>query len=418
MKNNHSLKINFLTKTILSGLIASTFLSSNSFAAAYSSNMYSASGISTSYAGSATGLHDASDMFFNAANLSDLNSSQAILSLSYLDLRIDGDNLSSFDSSGNQVSGADVQDAGLNSLVPSFYLALPINDKATFGFAVTTPFGLATKYNDESLVSSYATESNVVTNNFNPTISYKVNDNLNLAIGAQVQYYKASLGKNLNSLGYAKSRGSDWGYGYTLGATYKINDKAKVGLGYRSKIDHKVEGTTNIYSDSSLSTGFNLNTTTPESADLGVSYKVNDKATIAYDLIWTRWSRVNDITVRNFNSLGDDVTTFKWHDSFMHAIGLNYEHCKKLTLRTGLAFEKEGMSNATLEARIPAGDRYWTSLGFNYKITDSFSIDASYVHQFFEKVSVSTDASTYSNSVSGNFKTKVDVYSIAIKKDF
>lgn len=370
--------------------------------AGYSSNLYSASGLSTSYAGSATGMHDSSDMFFNAATLSDLENSQFILSASYLDLGIKVNNYSGG-------SGSGVKDAGEEALVPSIYFATPINEQLTFGFAVTTPFGLGTKYDPESRVAQSAVDSSVITHNFNPSISYKFNDKLALAIGAQAQYYKATLSKIYGGE-LAKSHGSDWGYGYNLGLTFKPTNEIKLGLGYRSKIDHKVEGTTNINA-ADIRQSMSLATTTPESIDAGISYKISDKTTIAYDLIWTRWSRVNEFRVRNALT-GDDTTTMNWKDSFMHAIGVDHKYTEKLTLRAGTAFEKEGITRTNIEPRIPVGDRYWISAGFNYKLKNGFSVDASYLHQFYQDMNITA------NSATGTYKTTVDVYSIALKKDF
>lgn len=370
--------------------------------AGYSSNLYSTSGLSTSYAGSATGMHDSSDMFFNAANLSDLENSQFILSASYLDLGIKVNNYSGG-------SGTGVKDAGEEALVPAIYFATPINEELTFGFSVTTPFGLGTKYDPESRVAETAVDSTIITHNFNPSLSYKVNDKLALAIGAQAQYYKATLSQMFNSE-LAKSHGSDWGYGYNLGLTFKPTETIKLGVGYRSKIDHKVEGTSNIPA-ASYRGAMTLNTTTPESIDAGISYKINDKTTIAYDLIWNRWSRVNELRVKN-QGLTDTVTVTDWKDSFMHAIGVDHKATEKLTLRAGTAFEKEAITRTNIEPRIPVGDRYWASAGFNYKLSNGFSVDASYVHQFFQDVNITA------NSATGTYKTTVDVYSFALKKDF
>lgn len=411
-----------LNKILACSLATIALSTSQTLAAGYSSNMYSTSGLSTSYAGSATGMHDSSDSFFNAATLSELENDEIIVSVSYLDLSIDLDNISGSNSSGTpQNSLDDVSDAGGDGFVPSLYIAKKINDRTTLGLSVTTPFGLSTQYNKGWIGSGNALSSNVQTNNINPSVSYKISDKLTAAVGAQAQYYKASLTKDLYGV-TAKSHGSDWGYGYNLGLLYKPTKDLKLGLGYRSKIKHKVHGGTNAPGTANTYTSFNLTTSTPESADLGVSYKVNDKTEVAYDLIWTRWSRVNSLVVRNVGSLGDDTTTLNWHDSFMHALGVSYEANNKLTLRAGTAYEKAAIGNANREPRLPAGDRIWTSLGFNYNFGSGYSIDASYVHMFFDHVDVHTQASNVLgnsvNSVNAKVDTKVNLYSVALKKEF
>ena len=69
-------------KLIASSLALLIANSSSSFAAGYSTELTSTSGLGNSYAGSVTGIHDVSDMFFNPAILTDVENSQFIFSAS------------------------------------------------------------------------------------------------------------------------------------------------------------------------------------------------------------------------------------------------------------------------------------------------------------------------------------------------
>ncbi|HRL34872.1 MAG TPA: outer membrane protein transport protein, partial [Neisseria sp.] len=42
--------------------------------------------------------------------------------------------------------------------------------------------------------------------------------------------------------GYAKVKGDDWGFGYNLAWLWDINERARVGMNYRSKISHTLKG--------------------------------------------------------------------------------------------------------------------------------------------------------------------------------
>jgi len=396
-----SMKIN---KLLITSLALASFSYQSAMAAGLSSNLYSTSGLSTSYAGSATGLHDSSDSFYNAATLTNLENSEVIFSVSHLDLNIDPDNISG--------GTTNVSDVGENVTIPAFYLAAPINDRTVFGFSVTTPFGLATSYPHGWAGEDYALDSSIETYNFNPSIAYKVTDKLSLAIGAQAQYYKAALTKMVGGQ-FTKLHGTDWGYGYNLGLTYQPTEKLKLGLGYRSKIEHKVEGRANA--PAIAYTTFNLNTVTPEAVDFGISYDVSDKTTIASDIIWTRWSRLTDLTARNHNTtLADDATDLNWNDTFMYALGVEHQANEKLTLRAGAAYETGATPDSTRESRIPLGDRQWGSLGFAYNIGSGYTIDASYVHVFFDNASVKTTSS----APNANYSAYANVYSLAVKKEF
>ncbi len=414
MKFNH--------KHLLSALAILAATTSQSFASGYSTDSTSASGLGNAYAGSVTGVHDVSDMFFNPSVTAGLDKNQFIAAMTYIKLDVDSNGAAGKFSGGGSVSGSDSRNAGSNNFIPAFYLATPINDKTTFNLSVTSPFGLATKY-DSSWAGRYqAVESSISTVNFNPSVSYKLSDKLSVGAGVVAQYYQATLTKSVFTGGNdatGKLSGSDWGYGYNLGASYKFNDQLKVGVGYRSKIDYNLSGTTKV-ADLGMYSDFNAKTATPESLTAGVAYKLNQTVELAYDTTWTRWSRLKSLVVNaHQNSNLNDTTTFNWHDSFLHSVGANFTVNDKTLIRVGAAYEKDAVTDANRGPRVPGGDRVWTTLGFNQKIGNGWSFDGAYSHQFYRAANMNiSNSSTTVPSLSAKYKTKVDVFSIALKKDF
>ena len=383
--------------------------SQQAFSAGYSTSLYSTSGLGNSYAGSVTGVHDASDLFFNPAISANLKKGQFILSVSQLKMNIDADQ-----TDGSKYSGADVHDAGVDAAIPALYLTAPISSDTTFGLAITSPFGLATEYNDNWSGRYNAIKSSISTININPSLSYKINDEFSIGAGFQAQYYKATLTKAGNLGGgdfTARLKGDDWGYGYNLGATYQPNDQLKFGLGYRSKIDHKLVGETDV---PGLVSGFDSKTSTPESLTAGVAFKPTKFVELAYDMTWTAWSRLKHLSANAHQNPNLSTTEeFNWHDSFLHSVGANFTINDKWLLRTGVAYEKDAVTQANREPRVPSGDKVWTSFGFNYKIKEDLSFDAAYVHQFFKVARMNVD-----NDLQVKYKTRVDVFSLALKKEF
>ena len=146
------------------------------FGAGYSTDLYSASQIGNSYAGSVTGVHDVSDIFFNPSVTAGSDKTQLVASFSYLSLRITPSVTSP--SNSNQSN-----DAGSNNFVPALYLTTPINKKTAFNLSINSPFGLATKYNKNWQGRYSAIESSVYTANINPSLSYKIADDLSIGAG-------------------------------------------------------------------------------------------------------------------------------------------------------------------------------------------------------------------------------------------
>lgn len=399
-------------KAIASSIILAVFSANSANAAGYSSNLTSTSALANSYAGSAAGAHDASDMFFNAANISDIEKPQLIASLSHLDLDIDVDNVS-----GN--AGNEISDAGVDAQIPALYFATPINDMLSFGFAFTVPFGLATKY-DPSWAGRYSSlENSIEAFNFNPNISFKVSDDLSIGAGVQAQYAKTTFTRmtNINNAElFGKTHGNDWGYGYNLGLKYNVSDELKFGLGYRSKIVHKFNGNSNLVGAVNSPVDYTL--TTPESLTAGVTYDATQDLQLAFDTTWTRWSRLNNLTFAHVNSNLDSTIDFKWKDSFLYSLGANYNVNSDLLLRAGTAYEKDAVPDSTRNFVVPTGDRIWASIGLNYKITDDFSVDATYLRQFHKRVKATNVADDQGNTLNARFRTAVNVVSLGIKKEF
>lgn len=403
--------------------ILSVVSGSQGFAAGYSSSLYSTSGLANSYAGSATANHDASDLFFNPAASANFDKGQAIISASYLNLKIDPDATSarSKNTTGS-VQGSDMSDAGKDAVVPAIYFSTPINDKTSFGFALTSPFGLATSYKDGWVGRYRALDSQITTINFNPSLSYKICDKLSIGGGLQAQYYSAKLtaASDLGTQdGFYKASGSDWGYGYNLGATYSFNEKTKVGLGYRSKIEHDLKGTVQLSNAGSYNgtSDFGAKMITPESLTFGITQKIDEKLDLSYDATWTRWSRLKYATISAVNSSLNSTTNYSWNDSFIHSVGANYKISEQTLLRSGLAYEKDAVNNRNRTASVPNGNKYWASIGFNRKLSNGFSVDWAYMHQFFQK-STSNFNDGQGNTFSTKYKNSVDVISVALKKEF
>ncbi len=410
-----------MRKIPYAALIITAFYSMNGWAAGYSTNLLSASALGNSYAGSVTGSHDVSDMFFNPAVTAGINKNQFILSASYIAINSDPDNeISTKQDNTTDASAPSTHDSAVDSTVPALYLAAPINDRSTFNFSITSPFGLVTKYDNAWSGRYKAIESSLKSINFNPSFSYKINNQISFGFGLQAQYSKKILSKAVEIYGsdyYGETHGSDWSYGYNFGALFEANKDWKFGIGYRSKMNVKLKGKSKV--DGLLYSDAFAKTTSPESLTLGANFKAKDNLELVYDLTWTRWSRLKTFTVDAINpSFSDDTTNFNWHDSYLHSLGANYGFNDKLLIRSGVAYEKAAINNRNLEARVPNTDKIWLSAGFNYKISETLSIDSSYIHQFFKTGNLNLASNSSSGSFSAKIKTRSDVFSLAIKKEF
>jgi len=411
-------------------VLIAIFTSGESFAAGFAANSESASGLANSYAGRASGAHDISDSYINPAVLSDIKSKQFLISGTFIRFTVDDDNGSGKFYNNNQVSSSRSESVN-EAIIPALYFATPINDKLTTGISVTSPFGLSTQYDQNWVGRYWAVDSSMSTININPMASYKVNEQLSIGGGLEAQYIKTRL-TNMVDVGTAlsqpagsadgigKAKGDDWGYGFNLGLKYKFNDKFQAGIGYRSKIKHKISGDISVDALNSRSS-FDASLTTPEILSAGISYDLTNKAQLVYDTSWTRWSRVKSLKINAQNSNLNSTTDFDWQDTFRYSLGFNYKTSDKLQIRTGAAFE-QGASGAKRNPRIPDSDKTLVSVGLSYKFTDNLIWDIAYMHEFLKKsqsnLTNNGSSAVPVPSLQTDYKTQIDLVGVSLRYDF
>lgn len=206
--------------------------------------------------------------------------------------------------------------------------------------------------------------------------------------------------------GHADVKGSDWGVGYQLAWMWDINDRARVGVNYRSKVSHTLKGDAEWAADGAAAKqqwndnmltplGYTANEkarvkiVTPESLSVHGMYKVSDKADLFGDVTWTRHSRFNKAELffekeKNIaNGKKSDRTTItpNWRNTYKVGLGGSYQISEPLQLRVGIAFDKPPVRNADYRMNsLPDGNRIWFSAGMKYHIGKNHVVDAAYTH--------------------------------------
>jgi long-chain fatty acid transport protein len=204
-----------------------------------------ASGMGNAYAGAAAVAEDASTIFFNPAGMTYIDGTQAVGALHLIKPNADFRNQGSVAGAGKPL-GDEGPNAGDLAFVPNFYFMTALTPSIKAGIGVNVPFGLKTEYDDEWLGRFQANKSELKTININPSIAFKVNDQLSLGLGFSVMHAEATLTRSVNfggaGQGDVKVEGDDWGFGFNLGAIYQATDNTRIGVAYRSKVKQKLEG--------------------------------------------------------------------------------------------------------------------------------------------------------------------------------
>ncbi|ATP43714.1 outer membrane protein transport protein [Pseudomonas kermanshahensis] len=401
--------------------VAVALASSQLLASGFALNEQSISSMGTGFAGRSSSAEDASTVFGNPAGMSRLKREQITVGgaavIAKSDISGPGSNL------GGETDGDMVPVVG----VPMGYYVKPIDDHWSVGFGVYVPFGLVTDYGSDDAARYWGKKSHVEVVTFQPTVSYAFNDKVSIGFGPTINRIKGELGSSLinpfspgRNDGEVKIKGDDTAVGYNIGILVQATDSTRVGLTYHSMVDYKLEGKTRV--STPLIGPFNgnkfdatLKIKTPESVDLSVTHELDDQWTLYAGSTWTRWSRLEDITVQNdvpaplagsaFQTITEEQN---WHDTWAHAIGASYKVNKEWVLRTGFTVDQSPTNNHDRSPRIPTGDRKVFSLGAGWSPSEDMTIDVAYSYLWEEDTKVNQVSATkgsyqakYENSAHG-----------------
>lgn len=380
--------------------IAVALASSQLLASGFALNEQSVSGMGTGFAGRSSAADDASTIYGNPAGMSRLKREQVTVGGAAVIAKTDikgGSNL------GGETDGDMVPVVG----VPMGYYVKPLDEHWSVGFGVYVPFGLVTDYGSDDAARYWGKKSHVQVVTFQPTVSYAFNDRVSIGFGPTINRIEGELGSSLiNPLtpgrndGEVKIKGDDTAVGYNIGIMVQATDSTRLGLTYHSMVDYKLEGKTRV--STPLIGPFNgdkfdasLKIKTPESVDLSITHELDDQWTLYAGSTWTRWSRLEDITVQNdvpgplVGSAFETITEEQnWHDTWAHAIGASYKLNKAWTLRTGFTVDQSPTNNHDRSPRIPTGDRKIFSVGAGWSPTDDMTIDVAYSYLWEEDTKV------------------------------
>jgi long-chain fatty acid transport protein len=376
----------------------------------------SVTGLGRAFAGGSLPNDDASSAYYNPADMMLGKGMQAQAGFTFIGITTDAENKGSTTrlpaNLGDVLTkpgtlpvfvtiptqGRD-DDGGTDNLVPNGYYITDINDRMRFGVSLNAPFAVSTSYGKNWVGRYHAVDSELTTIDINPSLGYRVNDNLSLGFGVSVQYAEAKLTQALFNPfspfvkdGYAELEGDDWGYGFNLGATYEFDSNTRVGLSYRSRIKFTLEGDRTI---SNYIPGRNgeipakVDWTAPDWLMLSAYKRLDDKWAIMGGLRWTNWSLFQELRFKYADG-SQTVIEEKWDDSWTFNIGVSYDYNPEWTFRAGYQYDQTPVPSAEYRnPRIPDSDRNAFAVGFSYRPTQQLSVDFGYMYLLFDDSSTS-----------------------------
>lgn len=324
------------------------------------------------------------------------------------------------------VGGPAETEMGRNALVGASYATWRLDSKTVLALSLTSPFGLGTKAKAQDWVGSYQGLTTSVFNvNAAPIVSYEIAPGLSVAVGAQIDYFDLQRQTAGTPFGTAILRADDFGVGVVAGINYAPSSSTSIGLGYRSPINHTVEGHLTLSGLDEAPIKAKL--TLPEMLALGLRQSISPTTRLMAEVEWVNWSRFGVIPIElQAPFLGSPAGTtasnleFNWRDGWLFALGGEYDWSQTLTLRTGIGYEISPVDGPTTRlVQDPDSNRVWASVGASYMTSAVTRWDFSYSHVFFEdnapfdRVGASTQFAT--PHLLGTADVSMDIISVGFK---
>lgn len=406
----------------------------------------SVSALGTAFAGAQADTMDASTVFYNPANMTELSGMQVQVGANFLFPNAEFTNTgSTYTGAGTGGPGFTSGDNGGNpfdpAIVPQFYFAMPLMDNALWGgLAVTAPFGLSNDYSPNFVGRYNSIDSELKVIDIAPSLAYRVNNWLSVGGGVDIEYVYANLKTAIPSPGVGaptvatdgaqRLRGDDWTVGFNLGLHVRPTADSKIGLTYRHGVTHDLEGKIDVdYPTSALLGGLSGTAATgdgaaelnlPDITSIGGSYDVDDRWTVLGSVNWYNWSNFDAIPVTSA-TFGNSSTPQNYEDSWGFAVGARYKYDEKWTLKAGIQYDQTPTTLPDRSTRVPDGDRLWFAAGATYSITPGLDLDmaGAYINVSDERVNVTeTSATNVTTVTKGDTSGSVGITAVSLTFKF
>ncbi|GMQ75437.1 MAG: outer membrane protein transport protein [Gammaproteobacteria bacterium] len=358
----------------------------------------------TSQAGQAAVARDASTAWLNPAGLTRLDKFQLLLDAQIVNLDVEFN-----PDPATTTTGSDGGNAGDTLPAGSFYLALPISERVTFGASLTAPYGLPLEYKSDWAGRSFVTEIDLLVINIEPSLGIKVSDWVSVGIGLDFQFADLEQ-KLIVPVGAteieAKITGDNWAVGASLGLLIEPSETTRFGLRYRSQVDHDLEG--DLTTIGTLQTSASL--TTPQSLTFSAYHELNERWTLLADAGWTDWSAF-DRTVINISAIPIEADIPRnWKDTWNVGLGAHYRLTQNWLLMTGVSYVSSSVDDADRTPDIPVDEQWRFAIGVENEMSGSFRWGATF--SFVDLGDDKTDATNFAGRLVGDYDSTMQTISV------
>lgn len=423
-----------LSRAVLAALLVlPALVPVRAMAAGFMVRENSAEALATAYAGNGSRASGPETVFLNPAGMTHLQADGFELGAAVILPS------STFSGSARQatplgpvpVAGNNGGDSGRTALVPDLYGVMRVMPDVSVGIAITVPFGNSDIY-DANWVGRYLGTRTVATSaDINPAVAWKIDDTWSVGAGFSAQYLKLDVASAIDQSAIfgavvpdatLRFKAHDWSYGFNAGVLADFGD-TRVGLTYRSNVNHRIQGTLDFSGASPLlglvNGPANAKARLPSTTTLSITSDVAPGITLSADVQYSHWSLFKDVTILSQNQPLPNIQGYR--DAWMIAVGGIYRLNEQWALKAGIAFDETPVTSRYRAVTLPDTNRYLLGLGAEMRLSDSMTVEGAYGHSFaFNKPNMNssvnnTDPITHSVALNGRFDINVDIIALTFR---
>ena len=422
-----------MKKIVTLTALGTILVASNAMAAGFHLREQSAAAMGNAFAGATAGAENASYAYYNVAGLTRQKGTQINMGATYISPRAEAENVKWYDGS----RGADVNNIVHAAWVPNGTISHQVDDKLTLGLSLNVPYGMITKYDSEWAGSDHGITSKLMSTTVTPMAAYKLTDKLSVGAGLQMQYINARLTSSVynpyagGDIGNIGLKGDAFDVGYQLGAMYEFNENTRIGVNYRSEVNHKLKGDIKGASGTVssmvpyLNQDISTRLDTPAMLSVGAYHQLNDKWALMAEYQRVYWSSFENLDIMGVDTLSPNGylisrTKENWQDTNFFALGASYQIDDQWKLRLGIAKDQAAAKKAQRTPRIPDSDRTWYSAGLSYEYNDKLTFDFAYTYIQAKNASMDTNltGNLSGRRVTADYKNSVKLFGLSLNYKF
>lgn len=393
---------------IVAAAVLAAATGSSAMAAGFMLTEQSVTGLGRAYAGAGIVGDDNSAVWYNPAGMTLLSGTQfqmggVFVTLDFPLETTDG----SYSDNGRKYSVP----------IPHMFFTSQLNDDMWFGFGLTVPYGMSTEYKRNSPLNELGMNAEVKVFDLNPNLAWKINDKVSFGAGVSLQYATAQFeaasgytpisraldGTPLYGKPYGRLNVDSLAWGFNMGVMWSPAETVRVGLAYRSAINHHAEGkwrmgaggvrygspTGPIVSNPEFrqhtighSNSASADLTAPQTVLLTGTWEVTEALRLSALIRWSDWSSFKELEIKSGNYLPGSTVENRWNDTWLFTLGADYKINDEWTVRGGVGYENGAVDDEYRTAVIPDADRLWLSCGatWNYDTNWKFDLGFTYLH--------------------------------------